>query len=138
MIDTLVKYAWTFIGQPYIWGAQHPSKGFDCSGLVCEILKAGGIIKNHDDFTANSLYDHLISRGFRTHNSNDPGTICFYGTDLKKTHVTFAIGNDLMIEAGGGGHLCLDLKTAIFHQAFVRIRPINSRPDLTSRIFPKN
>lgn len=39
----IVEYAKTFLGIPYVYGAESPSVGFDCSGLTWYVLKHFGI-----------------------------------------------------------------------------------------------
>ena len=40
-----IRLARHFIGIPYRWNGKTP-QGFDCSGLVCEILQCVGILKH--------------------------------------------------------------------------------------------
>lgn len=125
-----VKYAWTFLGSLYRWGGDDPS-GWDCSGLVQEILASVGLDPKGDQ-TAQMLYEHFKDNAIDI-STFDPydGCVVFYGSSLDKiTHVGFAIGNGLMIEAGGGGSRTKTEQDAINQNAFVRIRPVNNRRDL--------
>lgn len=41
--DSIIRYAKTFIGIPYVWGGSDPQIGFDCSGFICFVYKKYGI-----------------------------------------------------------------------------------------------
>lgn len=41
--DSIIAYAKTFIGTPYVWGGTDPQHGFDCSGFICYVYKAFNI-----------------------------------------------------------------------------------------------
>lgn len=132
--DSLVIYALNFIGVPYKWGGNNPLEGLDCSGFLCEVLRSHGYVKN--DYTAQGLHDILLDIG--AHSSITKGSCLFFGTSkFNTTHCALALNSKIMIEAGGGDQTCIDLNTAIKKNAFVRIRPINSRKDLVSSIFLK-
>ena len=63
----LVEYAKCFIGRPYIWAGNGSGKnagGFDCSGLVVECLQAVGVLANGSDYSAKTLYKHLLDHGW--------------------------------------------------------------------------
>lgn len=40
--DSVVTYAKSFMGVPYVWGGSDPS-GFDCSGFICYVYRRFGI-----------------------------------------------------------------------------------------------
>ncbi len=40
LADSIVNFAKTFIGTPYVWGGNNPEGGFDCSGFICYVYKA--------------------------------------------------------------------------------------------------
>lgn len=134
---TLSEYALKFVGRPYIWGGDGSGKcagGFDCSGLVLECLWALGILPQID-MTAQGIYDILYNQliwsmpGKGKEKADD---LLFFGKDDKHiTHVAIAIGNGLMVEAGGGGSKC---KTPATSTGMVRVRPIANRKDLVAAL----
>lgn len=132
--DSLIlEYALGFIGTPYIWGGAGPI-GFDCSGLIVELLKARGWVGSKFDATAHMLFE-------MTHDGATlkprTGALAFYGRGGRITHVGFCITDELMIEAGGGRSTTLTPELAEKHGAFVRIRPIYYRSDFISVHIPK-
>lgn len=134
---TLSEYALKFIGRPYIWGGDGSGKcggGFDCSGLVLECLWAFGILPN-GDMTAQGIYDILYNQLIWSTPGNGkekPDDVLFFGKDGKHiTHVAIAIGDGLMVEAGGGGSKCT---TPTNSTGMVRVRPIASRKDLVAAL----
>ena len=133
----LVEYAKRFIGRPYIWGGDGSGKsdgGFDCSGLVAERLQAVGVLTNGSDFTAKSLYNHLLSHGWVNvpRGLETASDLCFWGkSEASITHVSIAIGSRQHIEAGGGGS---GSKTAATSNGMVRVRPLSSRGDLLATL----
>lgn len=133
-MKTLTEYAMRFIKVPYKWGGAHPIDGLDCSGLVQIILQSVGVDPRGDQ-TSQALYDHLIKTGQET--SPQEGAIIFFGSSIDRiTHVAYMIDEHRMIEAGGGGSRTRTVNDAVDHEAYVRIRPINSRKDRVSIIMP--
>lgn len=129
----LESYANVLFGIPYIWGGNNPLAGFDCSGLVCELLRSVGIVKA--DQSAQSLYDILKKEG--TKDEYGLGAVAFFGKSEKKiTHVGLLLTDTLMIEAGGGNASVTTKDQAARANAFVRLRPLSSREDLVSVIMP--
>ena len=130
----LISYAFEFIGTPYKWGGSGP-EGIDCSGFVQEVLMSVGIDPIGDQ-TAQALHDH-----FTQHNSElkrAPGALVFYGRGPKHiSHVALMIDTERVIEAGGGGSKTKTRLDAERDQAFVRVRPFNSRQDIISIVLPK-
>ena len=134
-MNILISYAMQFVGKPYIWGGEHPSRGYDCSGLVQEILRGAGIDPPGDQ-TAQQLYDHFEKNG--SVNTYAPGSLAFFGKSVTEiTHVAFCVDRYRMLEAGGGGKDCVSVEEAIKHGAFVRMRLISSRKDLQAVIKPR-
>jgi cell wall-associated NlpC family hydrolase len=134
----LVQYARSFIGVPYYFGGEHPSRGFDCSGLVQEFLQFAGIDPAGDQ-SAKALYDHFLANS----NSTLPGVgaLVFYGPDiLSISHVAMMTTPFTVIEAAGGtsemtGEKALEI--AIQKRAFVKERPLNRRKDIVAILMPQ-
>jgi cell wall-associated NlpC family hydrolase len=132
-----MDYAMQFVGVPYRWGGDDPMQGFDCSGLAQELLASVGEDPPGDQ-TAHTLYRHFKKHGRDWNDGQRPqaGCLAFYGSEYKVTHVAMCIDDYRMIEAGGGGSNTTSVMLASSHNAYVRIRPINSRSDLVSVIRP--
>lgn len=137
-LAVVLEYTKAFLGKPYIWGGSHPSLGYDCSGLVQEILASVGL-DPFGDQTAQTLYHALKqSDEFTDIIKPQPGTVLFFGSKTSGiTHTAFAITSEHMIEAGGGGSKTITVKDAVHQQAFVRVRPISHRKDLVASLLPK-
>jgi cell wall-associated NlpC family hydrolase len=131
--DMASAYASQLIGHPYRWGGEDPNGGFDCSGLVQEILRGVGLDPAGDQ-TAQALYNNFKSKEIVDVRK---GCIAFYGKSKTEiTHVAWLWQDGMIIEAGGGGSKTLTLNDAIKHQAFVRLRPVNHRKDLVAVVDP--
>jgi cell wall-associated NlpC family hydrolase len=134
-MKTLIEYAKSFIGTNYLWGGNNAIEGFDCSGLVQEILASVGLDPEGRD-TAQSLYN-ILKVGASQKNVCEAGTIIFYGKDTSNiTHIAFAIDGHRIIEAGGGGSKTVDKNSAAKISAQVRIRPYNRRKDIAAMLLP--
>lgn len=132
---TLTEYALTFLHQPYKWGGSNPLTGFDCSGLVLEILKSVGI-KPFTDGSAQNLYTHFRTNGGAF--GVGPGALCFYGKNsMSITHVAFMINNNQILEAGSGDSSTVTLERAKEQGACVRLRSYQNRNDLVEILTPQ-
>ena len=132
---TISEYALKFIGRSYIWGGDGSGKcggGFDCSGLVLECLWAFGKLPK-GDLTAQGIHDKLLlEKGWKQGLSIKEGDVLFFGKDTKHiTHTALAIGDGLMVEAGGGGSKC---KTPATSTGMVWVRPIAWRNNLVAAL----
>ena len=134
----LIDYAMKFCGTPYLWGGDDPINGIDCSGLAIELLKASGVIKQKDyDNTAQGLFKDLLNWKGSLNIQAYPASFVFFGKNNQAiTHVGFCISPTLMIEAGGGGQNVTDKAAAAKFNAYVRVRPILARTDLTAYVHP--
>jgi cell wall-associated NlpC family hydrolase len=123
-----------YIGLPYIWAGNHPLVGFDCSGLVCEVLKSNGLLHHRSDLTAQGIYNYLNFNKWKSvdelNSEPQEGDIIFYGERVDKIrHCSVALDSKLMIEAGGGDMTTKTLEDAKIKGACVRIRSIKYRTD---------
>lgn len=125
-IAVLYDYALKHVGLPYRWGGNNALAGYDCSGLVCELLESVGILPFKSDLGSQALFDHFSS------DPADPaptfGTLVFFGSPID--HVGFCLNDKIMLEAGGGDHTTVDRATAEKQGASIRIRPISYRKAL--------
>lgn len=124
--DLLLKYAWTFMGTPYVWGGKELSRdsGLDCSGFVQECLEAIGVVNRgmNNVMSAQMLFDRLFPH---TNHQIVPqsGDLLFFGNSTSQiTHIAIAdtVGDNgqvWMIEAGGGA-------SSTTRQGMVRISPL--------------
>ncbi len=130
-MQTLIDYAKSWVGTPYIWGGDDAS-GWDCSGLVQECLASVGMDPKGDQ-TAQGLYEYFLSRG--RPKIQAAGALAFYGKP-KVIHVALFIDEWRVIEAGGGGSTTKTPTDAAKQNAYVRIRPWNHRDDFVLAVLP--
>jgi peptidoglycan DL-endopeptidase CwlS len=116
--DIALRYIGTF----YKWGGDNPS-GFDCSGFVIEILKSVGILPRQGDWSAGQLFGMFPGVDVPTN-----GCLVFYKNNMGNViHVEYCITDDLAIGASGGGSKTLTVEDAMRDNAFIKIRPFNTR-----------
>lgn len=125
-----VEYARRFIGAAYIYGANGPQ--FDCSGLVCEVLKACGVLRWDQDLSAAGLFDLL--RHFEC--ARTPGALAIFGPHDGVRHIAIVSYGGWMVEAGGGDSGTKTVLDARARGAMVRERPIAARKDLLTFVMP--
>lgn len=132
----LTDYAMKFIGVPYRWGGSNPMNGFDCSGFAQFVLESVGADPKGDQ-TAQALHDTLLVQGGVLLKSPKAGALCFYGrTPTKITHVSIAINEYQIIEAGGGDSTTTSVVEAAKKDACVRVMPFDRRKDVVAIVLP--
>lgn len=92
-VPSVIHYAETFMGVPYVWGGTSPS-GFDCSGFTQYVYAHFGI----------NIYrtsEMQFAQGVPVQKSQlQPGDLVFFSTYAPgATHVGIYIGNGLMVDA---------------------------------------
>jgi len=120
-----VRYAWEFLGLPYRWGGDDTIHGFDCSGLIIEVLQSVGLLPHGSDLTANGLYLKYQANVVATPYA---GCLCLW-TNLAGlvTHVEMFINDFQTLGASGGGSATTSPDAAAAQNAFIKIRPIGYR-----------
>ena len=125
--EAAVRYLKFWIGVPYLWGGDDFS-GFDCSGLMVEVLQSVGLLEHRTDYRARDLYSKF--RNQKT-NTPKPGCLVFWLVDFMGDriagHVEMLVDEFHVIGASGGGGDTKTLKDAIKYNAFVKQRPIYYR-----------
>ena len=133
-VELATKVAWSFIGIPYKWGGNDPMAGFDCSGYCIEIMKSVGIFPRAGDWTAQTLWDK-----HRDKNQDYPseGALVFWHDRslTKIVHVEYCLDHFHAIGASGGGGRTITVQDAIEQDAYIKVRPINSRPRVAGFIY---
>ena len=137
MKELVANYLRGLMFTPYIYGGQGPL-GIDCSGLIIEGFRAIGLIGAKADFNAQGLHDYFSALHLgMSIREGELGALAFFGRKKSEiVHVGFCLNDKLMIEAGGGDKTVTDLETAKTKNAFVRMRPLNSKRDLVAIILP--
>lgn len=114
-------------GKEYIWGGDDPITGFDCSGMMVEILQSVGILPRNMDLTAQGLSDHFMLQATKT---LFPGCLVFWkrGGNIGHVEMVYARvpigGGYLTIGASGGTSATRTRAEAIAQNAYVKIRPL--------------
>lgn len=133
--DQFYDYLMRFLFIPYKWGGSHPLEGLDCSGFVQLALDFLSIDPPGDQ-SADALYRHFMLYGDRTAKA-DLGTLLFFGSMNKITHVGIALDSQKMIEAGSGDSSIVNLETARQKGAFIKVSRISRRKDLVEMLRPR-
>jgi cell wall-associated NlpC family hydrolase len=138
--ELLKAYALSFIGAPYRFGAafgggDDPLLGFDCSGLVCELLRASGVVPWNFRTNAQGLLSLPNASGVS--GIRQFADLVFFGQNINKvSHVGFCLDRLTMLEAGGGDSSTVTVDLASERNAFVRLRPVSIRSDYLGAIRP--
>jgi cell wall-associated NlpC family hydrolase len=135
--ELMVQVAMSYLGTPYRWGGDDPS-GFDCSGLAIECLKSVGLLPRGGDWTAEGLAEKFANARQDYSRPEKLGELVFWQSHNsgKIIHVEICLTRGLSIGASGGGSSTLTEADAMKQNAFIKIRPIESRRGVWGRVDP--
>ena len=129
----------SFHGLPYKWGGDDPMRGFDCSGFIVEILKSVGYINRTSDYTAQGFYNMYLDNSFSI---AEEGMLVFWRRSKPKLppykiiHIEYCLDSILAIGASGGGGRTITEQDAVEQNAYIKIRPFNSRKNAAGILDP--
>ena len=132
--ELAIKLAWQMWGMRYRWGGDDAIAGFDCSGMIVEILKSTGQLPRDGDWTAQGLFNLFKYRIVVVPRA---GCLVFWGYSLQDIyHIEMMIDDLRTIGASGGGSKTLTEMDAIRQNAYVKIRPLAGREAPVSIVDP--
>ncbi|WP_035288261.1 C40 family peptidase [Clostridium sp. KNHs214] len=117
--SVLIDYAKSFLGKPYVWGAEGPH-AFDCSGLTLYVYRKMGVNLPH--YTGSQAeYGKLVKR-----NELVQGDLIFFNTTGYLAHVGMYVGNGKFIHASSGGHRVIisDLSGSYYSSRYAKAKRI--------------
>lgn len=113
----------TFRGLPYLWAGDDPIAGFDCSGLIMEMLQSRGIYGRHEDRTAEGIWqDHKHNEISSPYNPYIGCLVFWFSPEDGRAKHVAVVKNDLgiIIHAAGGGGATRTRGDAIRQNAYIR------------------
>lgn len=138
LTEPLTQIALKYTGVPYIWGAQHPSAGFDALGFLLFCLE------EYDDrylmgYGSETVAD-LAARCQLEISEKElsSGDLVFYGTKAgEPSHIGIYLGNGMVIGAFGGNRGTVNKQIALKRNACVQVKPLHFREHIKkiARIF---
>lgn len=137
-LEVALDYAVSFMHVPYKWGGNNSLTGIDCSGFVCEFLRAVGLLKKGEDLTAQEIFNRFQLPEFGTSCiQGERGNLVFYGKSINEiSHVAILLTRVMIVEAGGGDRKTSTLEDAKAKGAAIRVRKIDYRGDLKAIVRP--
>lgn len=133
-LSILPHLALRYVNVPYIFGGKSALVGLDCSGLVCELLQAVGVLSTNEELGSQQLYNKFKDSQIGVIGL---GSLAFYGKSVTEIdHVAMFLDTHLIIEAGHGTSDTLTVEQAKLRDAKGRVRPFNYRKDLVAVVRP--
>ena len=122
--SSVIAYAKTLLGKPYVWGAQGPNS-FDCSGFTYYVFKNKAGIVLPRTSSSQSKYGTSVSWS-----NLKAGDLMFFDTNGANngqvSHVGLYIGNGQMIHASSSQRkiVITSVNTSYYKNAFVNARRV--------------
>ncbi|MDU1202164.1 MAG: SH3 domain-containing protein [Clostridiales bacterium] len=122
--SSVIAYAKTLLGKPYVWGAQGPNS-FDCSGFTYYVFKNKAGIVLPRTSSAQSKYGTSVSWS-----NLKAGDLMFFDTNGANngqvSHVGLYVGNGQMIHASSSQRkiVITSVNTSYYKNAFVNARRV--------------
>ena len=122
--SSVIAYAKTLLGKPYVWGAQGPNS-FDCSGFTYYVFKNKAGITLPRNSAVQSKYGTYVSRS-----NIKGGDLLFFDTNGSNngavSHVGLYIGNGQMIHASYSQRkiVTVSINNSYYQNAFVNARRV--------------
>ena len=96
--QSVVDYAYQFLGNPYVWGGTSLTNGADCSGFVQSVYAHFGISLPRTSYEQRTAGDEI------SYAEAQPGDLIFftgtYDAGVPVTHIGIYVGNGQMIHCG--------------------------------------
>jgi cell wall-associated NlpC family hydrolase len=118
-IASMISFAESFIGTPYVWSGTSPRPGFDCSGFTQYVLRYIGV--NIQRTTQEQCIEGTpVAKG-----NLEPGDLIFFSTYTSgASHVGICIGNDLMVDSEASGVIIANYTNAYWAPRYLDARRI--------------
>lgn len=127
LLQRVVDLARSLEGVPYRWGATSPKTGFDCSGFILYVARAGGA-----DLPRTTFEMYRVGKPV-PRNQLRPGDLVFFTTyTAGASHAGIYLGNGQFIHANstGGQVRITDLDSDYYARRYLGARRIFDVPDL--------
>lgn len=121
--DSVISFAKTLLGKPYVWGAEGPNS-FDCSGFTQYVMKKSAGVSIPRVSRDQSKYGAYVNRG-----DLRSGDLIFFDTEGSNngsvSHVGIYMGNGEMIHASSGSSKKVTISN--INSSYYSSRYVNAR-----------